>query len=239
MSKKRALDDHEKVGSKFISPLNRDFNFSPVSWEKDTIPEIIFIAIVIENLGEKIGTEFLIEIVKGVIIENTKVITGHSMLMISNYGLLTESDKQKTLDKWSKLHLLKEIQLLLSPFLKKYPTCPLSFIEDKTNPTKLSVENYKSILNKLQDRLSRVSTMTQAAVVYNQFVTGKLHVTSSSSLAQFPKIEDYPNTELSRRIASAIRNTIKMHHNAQMFNLESNWRKDFWDYSYKIEPWKI
>jgi len=233
--KKKALDDHKKSGKKFITPFNDGFNLKAVNYESETIPQVIWLAIVLEDLGDRIGIEFLNEMAKLVNTDNSDKIEMHTMLMLSNYELLSMKDKDKTIEKWMKNGILSQLQTSLSQFLNLYPMSPISFIS--TAESTHDLERFKSILDKLLDRVSRLSTMTQAVIIYNQFTCGRLTVDPSTSLAKFPEVKDYPKTEISKQIASNIRASIKTYHHIGLLNLNSNWSDTFWNQSYKIEPW--
>ena len=51
--------------------------------------------------------------------------------------------------------------------------------------------------------------MSLASIIYNQFDIGRLKVNSDMPLAKFPEVQHYPNTEISKRIASSIRASVK------------------------------
>jgi len=78
--------------------------------------------------------------------------------------------------------------------------------------------------------------MTQATAVWLAFDSGALVVNSDMALAQFPKIEDYPDTELSQRVAASIRNTHNMLvGNRRDLDTISGWHNQFWNRGLVIE----
>lgn len=205
--KKRPLEDHKRIQKNFVTPFNDNFNLKPVSYEKETVPQIIWLAIILEDLGDRIGSEFLNEVAKSVIIGPESKIEMHTMLFLSNYELLTPNEKSKTLENWTNKGILTQLQKSLSQFTSLYPMSPIAFIGNGSNSKDLGY--YKSILNKLLDRLSRLTTMSLASIIYNQFDIGRLKVNSDMPLAKFPEVQHYPNTEISKRIASSIRASVK------------------------------
>ena len=149
--KKRPLEDHKRIQKNFVTPFNDNFNLKPVSYEKETVPQIIWLAIILEDLGDRIGSEFLNEVAKSVIIGPESKIEMHTMLFLSNYELLTPNEKSKTLENWTNKGILTQLQKSLSQFTSLYPMSPIAFIGNGSNSKDLSY--YKSILNKLLDRL--------------------------------------------------------------------------------------
>ena len=235
--KKRPLQDHKKIKKNFVTPFNDSFNLEPVSYENETIPQIVWLAIILEDLGDRIGSEFINEMAKSVKIDSDSKIEMHTMLFLSNYELLTLNEKSQTLENWSKNGILTQLQISLSQFTSLYPMSPISFIGSKESSKDLN--EYKSILNKLLNRLSRLTTMSLASIIYNQFDIGRLKVNADMPLAKFPEVQHYPNTEISKRVASSIRASVKTYHKIGLLNQDSEWSKQFWNQSYKLQPWKM
>ncbi len=240
---KKILGDHYKTGKKLVPPFIKDFNFNAISWEKDTIPEIIWIAFVHDALGMDTGTEFLVEVWKYIAIDKSKF-KAYSMAMVSNYDLLNETEKAQTLDALSKNGLLTRFQSSLKKFLEIYPESPLNFLSPRPsaelyNPTELHVSKLKSILSALYDKNSPTAVFSATNAVYNQIINGSMHISAESSLARLPDIHYYPNTEISIRIAGAVRASIKSLQFPFCYNAESNWRNYFWKTTYNLDPHKM
>lgn len=64
---------------------------------------------------------------------------------------------------------------------------------------------------------------------------GKLHVVENSTLAEFPKLVDYPNTEISKMIASSVRATSNILLGSEKLKNEK-WISEFWNRGFKLEP---
>lgn len=63
---------------------------------------------------------------------------------------------------------------------------------------------------------------------------GKLHVVENSTLAEFPKLVDYPNTEISKMIASSVRATSNILLGSEKLKNEK-WISEFWNRGFKLE----
>lgn len=240
---KKVLEDHFKTGKKLIPPFTKDFNFNPISWETDTIPEIIWIAFVHEALGRDNGTEFLVEIWRHVALDQA-AFQAYSMAMISNYDLLNEADKNATLTALTKNGLLVPLQACIKTFIEIYPASPLNFLlpdfnPDIHKPAETHVSKLKKILKELYDKNSETAVFTATNAIYNQLINGTMHITAESSLAHLPEIHHYPNTELSLKIAGAVRASIKSLQFPFCYNAQSNWRNYFWKTTYNLDPYKM
>ena len=72
--------------------------------------------------------------------------------------------------------------------------------------------------------------MTEACFTWLAFDAEALKVTSDSVLSRFPMVQDYPNTDLSKKIASAIRNTTRILFGPPHCRDEpSEWAVYFWN----------
>jgi hypothetical protein len=78
----------------------------------------------------------------------------------------------------------------------------------------------------------------QANGVYIAFVTGKLQVAPGLSLANFPAIEKYPETEESRRVASGVRMAVNMFI-GMAEQSPNDWQKYFWNRGLELEPCEL
>lgn len=57
----KILNDYKKVGNKLISPMNQILNIKKTSWEDNILPELIWIALLIQTNGHNRGTSEIIE----------------------------------------------------------------------------------------------------------------------------------------------------------------------------------
>jgi hypothetical protein len=85
-----------------------------------------------------------------------------------------------------------------------YPECPLRFI-GSSNAESADQQLLRQTVARLFNREERKSMMTQATAIWLGFDSGLLVVNPGLALAQFPEIERYPDTELSRRVGGSIR----------------------------------
>ena len=134
------------------------------------------------------------------------------------------------------------LQTAFLPFLLFYPRCPLNFIFDDNfrcdSEPKKALAEFKAFLAALFDKLEKPTTFMQANGVYIAFVTGKLQVAKGLSLANFPAIEKYPDTEESRRVASGVRMAVNMFI-GMAEQSPNDWQKYFWNRGLELEPCEL
>ena len=86
----------------------------------------------------------------------------------------------------------------------------------------------------MYDKTSVEAVRAQAFAVYLLFDANLLFVTESSRLANFPAIQDYPETDESQAIASLARASLW-----SLFSIEvpsDAWARSFWNQGLAISP---
>jgi hypothetical protein len=87
----------------------------------------------------------------------------------------------------------------------------------------------------LFDKENQSTVFIQATVVYVAFVLGRLKVKAGLTLASFPEVENYPDTEMSKRVAAAIRSTIITFFGSAKRGAPTSWPVEFWNRGMEIE----
>jgi hypothetical protein len=140
------------------------------------------------------------------------------------------------LRKNSKLCLVKEA---LQPLAFFYPEFALSFLflDDGvvSRDAHPDINIIKRLLETHFNRWDKPATMVQANAVYIAFVTGKLTAVKGIALANFPAIEKFPETEESKRVASAVRGAISVLIGKEENNRLYSWPSYFWNRGIELE----
>lgn len=132
-----------------------------------------------------------------------------------------------------------ELRAALEPLAAWYPDHPLSIASGwPPGPTRTAaLAQLKAIVAGMFDRSSRASIMVQATALWLAFDADRLKVAPDLSLAQFPRIEDYPATELSQRIGASIRASLNQMFGSQDLMASSGaWPIAFWNRGIALEP---
>lgn len=230
MKKKPILENHKKEGKKLIPPL-LSFNMQPRSYIQNSIPEIIWIAVIIKKEGLELGTHLGVKCVKTV---NSCVTKDELPYFTSWYSSLSDEEAKIVINKLKKNHIYDVIKKDLQDFLNVYPESPFSKIFKSTQQTKANINFVKNIINELFDKRSWLSTFSLGNIMYFLNTLGKLHVVENSTLAEFPKLVDYPNTEISKMIASSVRATSNILLGSEKLKNEK-WISEFWNRGFKLE----
>lgn len=233
----KVLVDHKTQGKRLVPPLLTLGNLKETSYIDFVVPEIIWIAILIEKYGIQRGTEIGLEIVKAA----SKVAINSSFLFsfISSYETLKPSEKQEIVESLESSNVLVLIQGGLENFISVYPECPLNFLFNEPTQENFHIQEIKNTLITLYDKVGITSTFSMGNVIYYMGVLGRLNVVKGSSIAQLPRLIEYPNTQLSKLIASSIRATIYTLIQQPFYNKINKWNKYFWNRGHELEPSKI
>ncbi len=205
---RRALADHRQDGKRFIPPLLQHLQLAEVSWTRDLLPEVLWLAVLTESYGLARGAALALS----VSIAAAGAEGGQSDLLpcfTSFYASLEDESRVRIVESLGSTSDLDDIRVSLRNLLGLYPECPLGFllgteVPQLEDPAQATAQ-IKGLIAQLLDRESQAATFAQANAIYVAFVVGGLVVAEGLALANFPAIAEYPNTEESERVASSTR----------------------------------
>lgn len=233
------LSDHKRIGKRFIPPL-ATLNISEVSWVNQIIPQLIWIAILIDTFGFKKGVEYSLAIA-----QLARESVGQEKIdwfgWLYSFSKLSEQQKSFIIQKLAAEGMFSEISSAFSAFARSYPEFPLLFLatatsDDMKDGITIDLETFKETLLNLYDRRSIFAMRVQATVIYLGFANDFLRVAKGLALADFPEIEKYPDTDRSKEVASSIRATINSIVGVVDDPEFNTWSKYFWNRGIEIEP---
>ncbi len=237
--RKSVLSDHKRVGSKLITPFNELIGpLGEVSWTNTIMPELLWIALLQDRVGPHRCAEILTAF-------SRDVRTSHPdraetiWAAAGKYEAISSDELQEIV---SRRAYSAELCNALKPLKAWYPMHPLNriFSSEQIMPDAADLVCVKAVLRDLFDRSSWAATMTQAHAMWLAFDAGRLKVSADLSLAQFPEIDQYPKTELSRRIAGSIRASLNAFFGGDgLMSSSSRWPIEFWNHGLKLESCEI
>ena len=119
----RILNNHKKVGKTLIPPMRQYLGEQGmVSWVDQILPELIWLAVIIQKLGVKRGVEIGAKIAK---LANG-LLSDEYFAFISSFDLLSSDQKKNLVQMLKDDSCFDEVCESLSPLLQLYPEC-LSF----------------------------------------------------------------------------------------------------------------
>jgi hypothetical protein len=204
-AKKPVLQDYKKIGSTFVPPLiHRVGPVDYISWASQTLPELIWWDVLADRISYRFAARVAEEIAKYFKPRDNR---DSWWAFISDYSRLGPDDVGRLRDHLSHSDILVALMEALSDFLDLYPNCPLARLSDQL-PTGIIdisyLERFENRMRTLQHKRSRKAVLVQAQPIYMGFILGRLHVARGLALANFPQVQDYPKTELSKKVGASI-----------------------------------
>ena len=239
MTKKKILQDHKHHGKTFIPPFQHKLGpLREISWVKTMLPEFLWIALIQNYHGHRDGIALITEFTR-IARKCSPSAQKHIFATTSSLGELTKVEKSCLQRELTVSMDLIRIQQAILPLIAFYPECPLGFLYS-SNPSlhgeeKQNLERLKILVGRMYDKTSRDTMMVQATAIWCAFDSGVLRVSEGLALANFPEIEKYPRTELSKRVAASIRSSTYMFFSEPHYPTSSNWPKYFWNRGPEID----
>lgn len=232
------LGDHKRVRSRLITPFNALLGpTNDVSWVNTMIPELLWIALLHYAVGDHRAVEIVTAFSRDV--RATSPERGRTIWAAAGkFAELPSAVLGPALNKAEGTYAA-ELRAALEPLAASYPDHPLSIASGwpavSARPPALA--HLKAVVEGMFDRSSRSSIMVQATALWLAFDADRLKVAANLSLAQFPKIEEYPTTELSQRIGASIRASLNQMFGSQDLMASSGaWPIAFWNRGLALEP---
>ena len=233
---RRVLKDHKQVGAKLIPPfLSAVQNFEEVPHVKLVVPELLWLAALNEILGPHEGARVCLRIARAAAPFGPQLImatcTAYTGLAPQNWSSITGSLGAR--DRELASSALSPISRLYPDFLLRALATERDCIPSGDEPDRQWLAD---LLSELFDKASAKAVAMMANATYIAFCTGKLKVPGESSLAEFPEIDKYPQTEKSRRVAALVRCFTNVLVGGTVTESSREWPRRFWNRGLELGP---
>lgn len=244
VNRKPVLTDHKKVGKRYIPPFVHAFGayksttFFDPGWYDRIIPELLLHGLLNDMFGLKRGADLSLALAKQAV---SAVKERERILFIgaSDFKKLTASERIAVQMGLKISGDLEDIKYALYPLYRFYKEFPLDFLYSDGAPI---FDNSPEILSGLELFVAKASnrwgtegTLLQANAVYIAFATDFLFVNKGLALANFPEIQNFPDTDESKRVGSAVRCTVSSFFGMPERAAEMAWSNYFWNRGKELE----
>ncbi len=239
-TRKPILADHKRIKSKLITPFNVSFPLREVSWTNIMIPELLWIALIQKKYGQLRSVEIVTEFTRD--IRASRADRSDTIWAAAGKFEIVPSEELQSLVRNKGRLYTDDLRAALRPLTACYPTHPLNaiFAGTELSAERADIELLKQIVAEMFDRASWAAIMVQATAIWVAFDSGRLKVAPGLALAQFPRIQDYPDTELSRKIAASIRATLNSFFSeTNVMASGSAWPVQFWNRGLKLDDCEV
>ncbi len=233
--KKKILDGHKKVGSKFIPPMNQLEMMKSYSYIDQMLPELIWIGLINDNLGFIKGARFIEKIFLAMD-ELKKDDHKNNYVFASAYKLLDEDNKNIVIQKLKTIDVLEDLQNFIAPLTLLYDEFPMMFIGPPSvilSQDQL-IKKISVCVEKHYDKYETPGIVLNGSILLSRLVTKKIHFPSDMKLPDFNAVIDNPDSKEASRAASFMRANAMAEFG--MLGIDNSWAKYFWNRGFELSP---
>ena len=241
-TRRGVLSDHKQRGKLLVPPFTHMLGpLHEVSWIKTILPELLWIALIHKLHGDRRAVEIITTFTRSA--RSTQSDFARKWFAAtSDYTSLSPADFEQLRLALRQQKILDAILVSLKPLINWYPECPLApLFPDlpRRSLRKNTLAPLKEVVASMYSRSERGPMMVQATAIWLAFDADILKVASDLSLARFPEIEHYPNTEISQKIGGSIRDGLNIFFDSGTHYPGPTWPDYFWNRGLAIEPCEL
>ena len=254
--RKTVLNDHKKYGSKFITPVNHLMGNirSDVAWIDKIFPELIWLIILIENLGLKqaikVSEKLALKINEIKQLEKDK----HQRItmapcMVSYYANLSKTFLEKLIEELDSDTTLHDLSMSLNAFVNLYPEYPLlAFVVYKEEIDKAhEIDQLKIIFEKYFYRREHCVNCMEATANYICSIAMKIYYAKDVIPPKLNfLIEKNPDSDEYKKTAASVRAGLNMYCSSYALGVNQitdstiivnpeKWQNYFWDRGFLLD----
>lgn len=233
--KKGVLQDHKRIGKRFIPPLLQLRNIKDVSFIKQLLPHLVWMGLINHRFEYAKGVRLAIDLAK----ITHSVFGGEkhaNFALCGNYSLLSPEAKSEVVAICEKKGWLNDIRRSLAPLVLQYDDFPMAFLgigELDVRPEVL-LQELKKVVGKCINKYETAGLVLQTNLIMVQATTGGLRISQDIRLPDFDSIINDPGSEAAKRAAAFVR--------AGSFamcmpdeHILEKWSKSFWNQGLKVD----
>lgn len=236
--KKKVLDGHKRVGKRFVPPFLTMVPMKDAPWLARTLPELIWLALLIDKYGAREGVELGWSVAKAAwALEEEK---GFNFAFASSFEHLGDDQQHAIVSRLEEEGGLDKVRRALQPLLALYPPCPLGFLQEADQPVSPEWESdityLKDMVGRLADRHSKLPMLAQACVPYFLGRQGKLKFSSAVTPPNLEAIATDFDSEEARRSSAQVRAMVNGIVGHLLEEVADTWPRSFWNRGMELEP---
>ena len=182
-------------------------NYSPFSWSLQIVPELFWMTLLINELGPERGVEVARQFGNAAA-QVSKKDPKPLFATVTSYSELSEDEQRELLGVIDE-EALSDFRAVLGRLSVVWPETPFSFTELQSDDVPQAViDHLTPTLEEMYNRHSRAATLAISTAVYLGFDQNKIRIAEevfNRNATAFTDIEDYPETEASKKAGSFFR----------------------------------
>lgn len=236
--KKKILEGHKKVGSRFIPPMKQLPCSKSVGYRDQMLPELIWIGLINDNIGYIKGAKLIEKIFIAVEEIKTEDANGN-FAYASCYLKLKDDEKSNLVNKFTSLGFIEELKTYLAPLISLYDDFPMRFIgaPSKVISNEQLVSKISLSVEKHVDKYNTPGIVLNGTSMLSRLITKKLHFAAHIDLPDFNSVIEAPDSKEAKRAASFLRANALAEF--AMLNISDAWPRYFWNRGYNLSSCKF
>jgi len=239
--KQKVLEDHKKVGSKFIPPMAQ-LGMTEVSYVNQIFPEMVWMGLINQREGVRTGIKVVEFMAKRS--NDIKASEKHiNFSLASSYRELGEEQKTQIIADLKKENFFSIIQQSLAPLTCLYDDFPMAFIGPPSEYISRDtlIKALKTCISKCINKYEQPGMILQATVIYIRAIVGGLVFSKDVEVPDLNKIIKDFDSEEGQSSASLVRAMIMSEYMPLGEKKSDSWGRSFWNQGYKLDkchfPW--
>jgi hypothetical protein len=234
--KSTVLLDHKKLGSRFVPPVLAQIRFAELSYVRDLLPEITWIALANQRLGYHDGAKLCTETAT-----IAKRCWKHerflNFALLRSYRQLDPPGVTELVSELDRAGLLPNLPAVVEPLVGLFPTCPMTVVGMPAAPRDRAslVNDLRNCVGGLLDRWSLPASAAQATVVYISSLTGGLIYHDSVERPDLEAIVASPGTDAAEHAAALVRATVLHTIMPSDEGASDSWAREFWNAALHVD----
>lgn len=229
--RKQVLTDHEKRGKTLLPPLVAAMgdSFSPVSWLDDLVPELLWIQLLIDQLGLRTAVDLAGRMAEAVREQDPDA--GAILVTVSDFSKLSDASWQALLSSLG--DDVDGLRRSLWPLVGMYPDCPLGKAFDdswrsanRADPD-AEIPYLKRVVRDVSAKTSDESTLLIATATYLWGLSGKLHFAGEMEPWDLNELTRDLSSPESKKIAASLRASVNVL-GGRLSRVDPEWLTYFW-----------
>lgn len=238
------LEDHKRKGKTFIPPLLADgVPLRETFWHMERLPEIFWIAVIIERLGLEVALERVFELTQAIqatisrLRESDKVVRPY---LTSSHMDFSRVEREAILDEHREADWLKTLNALIADLVVVWPQFPLAYLAVTESSAELDVlvKEVKKQIGCCLDRHDELALHVQAIVVATELRAGNTKLPKGLGIPDLNALFEYPESEESQHAAGFVVtscNSIVSGPPNTGEDGDASWPRTFWNRCYKLD----
>lgn len=235
-NKHKPLSDHKQVGKKFIPPLKQLNVFEEIRYDRDILPEIIWMGLINDKFGYKEGAQFVTQVC-----ELIDAICGceeiANLTFVGDYSKLSTEKTTLILEALVRDRLLAALRSALYPLIELYRGFPLSFIgTDESYKSRSDlVGTIRRCVDAHLNKSKPPGLAIQANVLYVAGLTGRVVYGKDMDVPDFKSLAEDPESDGASRAAAFARAGVLELFVTTDGLRASEWGPSFWNQNLHID----